>query len=284
MTWFPSTWRLVWEPEPRSGPWNMGVDEALLEAVLAGTSPPVLRLYAWAPPCLSLGRHQAFDEVEETTLARNGWMVVRRPTGGRAILHTDELTYAVLAPASEPRVQGDVLTAYRNLAQGLLRALELLGLTPEWQQHRGPWQQEREHPVCFQVPAVYEITVQGRKILGSAQVRRLQGVLQHGTLPLTGDITRIVQVLRWPDEQTRHRAAEKLRQQAITLEEALGRPVTWEQAAEALVEGFRQALKLTFIRQPLTPQERARAQQLVAQKYGHPAWTRWGRLPQDRER
>ncbi len=277
MTWPHAVWRLVWEPEPQPGPWNMAVDEALLEAVVQGRSRPVLRLYAWAPPCLSLGRHQAFDEIDEAALQARGWQVVRRPTGGRAILHTDELTYAVLAPAHEPRVQGDVLTAYRNLAQGLMAGLRRLGLQPQWQEQRAPWQQQRGHPVCFQVPAVYEILVNGRKILGSAQVRRLQGVLQHGTLPLEGDITRILDVLRFADDGQRERARARLRASATTVREALGRPVSWHQAAEALVEGFREALGLDFIPQPLTPQEQDRARELVATKYGHPQWTREGR-------
>ncbi len=269
-----SRWRLVWEPEPQPGPWNMAVDEALLVSVVEGASPPVLRLYAWAPPCLSLGVSQPYADVDEERLRARGWDVVRRPTGGRAILHTDELTYAVLAPNHEPRVQGDVLDAYYRLARGLLAGLKRLGLPVSMEQSRETWRRERANPVCFHVPAVYEITVAGRKILGSAQSRKLRGVLQHGTLPLHGDITRILDVLRFPDEAAREAARRSLRARAATVSQILGRRVTWEEAARALLAGFREALNLEFEESPLTPEERARARNLVATKYGHPAWTR----------
>ncbi len=270
----PARWRLVWEPEPQPGPWNMAVDEALLVSVVEGASPPVLRLYAWDPPCLSLGIAQPFADVDETRLRARGWDVVRRPTGGRAILHTDELTYAVLAPMHEPRVQGDVLDAYYRLAQGLLAGLKRLGLPVSLERQREAWQRERENPVCFHVPAVYEITVAGKKILGSAQSRKLRGVLQHGTLPLTGDITRILDVLAFPSEEAREIARRRLRERAATLHDLLGREVSWEEAAHALVEGFRQALNITFEEQPLTREERARVQALVESKYASEAWLR----------
>ncbi len=274
MTWPRTLWRLVWEPEPQPGPWNMAVDEALLVSVVQGASPPILRLYGWAPPCLSLGVAQSYADVDESRLRARQWDVVRRPTGGRAILHTDELTYAVLAPTQEPRVQGDVLTAYRNLAQGLIASLRLLGLSVTIEQHRQAWTENREHPVCFHVPALYEITIHGKKILGSAQSRKIQGVLQHGTLPLYGDITRILDVLTFPNEDQREQARQRLRERATTVSEVLGRQVTWEEAAQAFLQGFQEALNLDFVEEPLTPEERARAQHLVATKYGHPSWTK----------
>ncbi len=274
MAWPRTVWRLLWDEDPHPGPWNMAVDEALLHSVAAGASRPVLRVYAWEPPCLSLGVAQAFAEIDEPRLQARGWDVVRRPTGGRAILHTDELTYSVVAPYQEPRVQGDVLQAYRVLAQGLLAGLARLGLPARMEESRAAWQQGRTNPVCFHVPAVYEITVGGKKILGSAQARKVQGVLQHGTLPLWGDITRILDVLKFPSEEAREAERARLRQRATTVEAALGRRVTWQEAAQALVEGFAEALDLVFEPQPLTEAERRRAEALVREKYGNPEWTR----------
>ncbi len=275
-TVFPrARWRLLWQPEPLPGPWNMAVDEALLQGVMDGTSPPTLRLYAWAPPALSLGVHQAFADVDPARLAARGWDVVRRLTGGRAILHTDELTYAVVAPPDDPRVQGDVLAAYQRLSRALLWALRHLGVPATWETQRDAYRtQGQHHPVCFQVPAVYEITVQGRKLVGSAQARKLRGVLQHGTLPLTGDITRIVDALAFADETARAQARAKLAARATTLHALLGRPVPWEEAARAVAEGFRQTLNLELVPARLTPQERRRAQTLWETKYATRAWTR----------
>ena len=98
-------WRLIYTL-PTCGPWNMAVDESILEHIYRGKSVPTLRLYAWEPPCLSLGYAQSFSDVDMTRLKQRGWDIVRRATGGRAILHTDELTYSVTAPADEPRVAG----------------------------------------------------------------------------------------------------------------------------------------------------------------------------------
>jgi len=105
----------------------MAIDEAILCAVAAGLAPPTLRLYAWAPPCLSLGRAQPLADVDLEALRAAGFDLVRRPTGGKAILHADELTYSVIAPESEPRVAGGVIESYRRLSRGLVCALEESG-------------------------------------------------------------------------------------------------------------------------------------------------------------
>lgn len=269
----PATWRLV-RSAPARGAWNMAVDEAILEHVLRGEVPPTLRLYAWEPPCLSLGHAQPFAEVDAARLQAHGWEVVRRPTGGRAILHADELTYSVTAPQSEPRLRGNVIESYKRLAAALLNALHRLGLPAE----ALPKKEESNtrinpEPICFEVPSHYEITVQGKKLIGSAQARKRGGVLQHGTLPLSGDLRRITQALRFPDEVARARAAERLLQRAATLEALLQRPVTWESAADALQAAFEQTLNLTFEHSDLTPGERERAEQLMQKKYARPEWT-----------
>src|SRR5512136_2498720 len=124
------TWRLLVTP-PAHGAWNMALDETILEAVGRRESLPTLRLYAWVPPCLSLGYAQPFTDVDIPRLQANGWELVRRPTGGRAVLHTDELTYAVIAPSDEPRMAGSVLESYRRLALALVGALNLLSMPVE---------------------------------------------------------------------------------------------------------------------------------------------------------
>ena len=266
------TWRLLLTP-PSRGAWNMAVDEALLESVGRGDSLPALRLYAWQPPCLSLGYAQSFSDVDIPRLKERGWELVRRPTGGRAILHTDELTYSVIAPVHEPRLAGALLESYNRLAGALLDALRRLGLPVEMQERSAASRAGNVNPVCFEVPSSYEITVRGKKLVGSAQARRKEGILQHGSLPLSGDLARITQVLVFPDEAVRARAAERLLARAATVESVLGRPVTWEEAAQALVTAFRDVLNLDFQPRPLTPAEEARIAKLVEDKYTHPQWT-----------
>src|SRR5512136_792088 len=115
-------WRLLKTP-PAHGAWNMAVDEAILKGMECTWSVPTLRLYAWEPACLSLGYAQPVADVDKPRLQARGWELVRRLTGGRAVLHTDELTYSVIAPIQEPRVVGTVLESYHRLAQALMEAM-----------------------------------------------------------------------------------------------------------------------------------------------------------------
>ena len=267
-----TTWRVIEHP-PASGPWNMAVDEAILESVYSGRSLPTLRLYAWQPACLSLGLAQPYAEVNAQALAANGWDVVRRPTGGRAILHVDELTYAVIAPDSEPRVAGGVLKSYLRLSKALLEALRLLGLKPEANEKEAHRNTDQPNPVCFEVPSNYEITVAGRKLIGSAQARRKEGILQHGALPLYGDLTRIIQALQFASEAAADHARERLLAHATTVEMELGRAPDDSQAKQAFITAFERILNLDLQPGALSASEMQRVESLIAEKYAHTSWT-----------
>ncbi|MGZ9233891.1 MAG: lipoate--protein ligase family protein [Anaerolineales bacterium] len=264
-------WRLIITP-PKRGAWNMAVDEAILERIGQGESLPTLRLYAWDPACLSLGHTQPFADVDTARLKERGWDVVRRATGGRAILHTDELTYSVTGSAEEPVLTGGVLESYNRLAQALFLAVKELGLPVEIKERKTN-DNSIPNPVCFEVPSTYEITVNGKKLIGSAQARKKEGVLQHGSLPLTGDLTRICQALTFENEPARQTASQRLLTKATTVESALGRVVTWETAAQAFVRAFETQLGLCLEKGELSESESRRAEKLAEEKYDHPAWT-----------
>lgn len=279
-----TTWRLILTPSA-CGAWNMAVDEAILEAIGKELVPPTLRLYSWQPPCLSLGYAQPISDVNLPALLANGWDLVRRPTGGRAILHTDELTYAVIGPLHEPRLQGSVLESYQRLSQALLKALTLLQIpaqakplsspsasTPSASPDRSTSSSNSSNPVCFETPSNYEILATGKKIIGSAQARRKDGVLQHGSFPLYGDLTRILQVLAFPDEKSRQEAKARLLQHATTAEEVLGEPLSWQAAANAFIQAFEQTLDLRFVKADLSGFEIARAEELYHEKYTSLSW------------
>ena len=271
------TWRLLITP-PAHGAWNMALDETILEAVGHGTSLPTLRLYAWEPACISLGYAQPFTDVDLPRLRERGWEVVRRPTGGRAVLHTDELTYSIIAPHDESRVTGTVLESYHRLAEALVKALNLLNMQVTINDSSAAPQPANNNPVCFEVPSTYEIIVEGKKLIGSAQARRKDGVLQHGSIPLTGDLTRIIQVLTFPDEDSRTHAAERLLLRATTVETVLERKVTWNETAEAIITAFGSVLALQLQPGYLTAEEKTRTEELVRVKYGHSSWTEKSRL------
>lgn len=265
------TWRLLITP-PARGAWNMALDESILEHIGCGEAIPTLRLYAWDPACLSLGHAQPFADVDVERLKQHGWEVVRRVTGGRAILHTDELTYSVIAPNDEPRVLGSVLESYNRLAQALLLAVKELDLPVEMKEGKAD-NQSSPNPVCFEVPSTYEITVNGKKLIGSAQARKREGVLQHGSLPLTGDLSRICQALKFENESAREDASHRLLARAATVESALGREIGWETAAQAFIHAFEAQLGLNLQRGELSPSESRRTDELVKDKYDHPSWT-----------
>lgn len=268
-----NTWRLLITP-PTRGAWNMAVDESILEHLGGNEAMPTLRLYAWEPPCLSLGHAQPFADVDMSRLRQHGWEVVRRATGGRAILHTDELTYSVIAPTDEPRVEGSILESYNRLAQALLLAVKSLEIPVEIKETVSHASSVTyTNPVCFEVPSSYEITVNGKKLIGSAQARKKEGVLQHGSLPLTGDLTRICQALTFENESARENVSKRLLERAITAEFALGRAVSWEDAAQAFIHAFEAQLGLSLKRGELSESESRRADELVREKYDHVSWT-----------
>lgn len=259
-------WRLIYDL-PTNGQYNMAIDEAILDSVCAHQSPPTLRLYAWTPACLSLGYGQTAADVDRERLEGFGWDVVRRPTGGKAILHTDELTYSVALPADHPLAQGGILESYQRISRALMGALRGLGLRTRADKQADDV--KGTGAVCFEIPSHYEITADGRKLIGSAQTRRKTGLLQHGSLPLTGDIARICDVLTYPDEDEREAGRMAVWGRAITLAEALGQEVDWATAADAIAWGFESALDITFdaAMNDLTQEEEQRADELARTRY-----------------
>lgn len=268
-----TTWHLLHTPSS-TGAWNMAADEAILESIHRGESKPTLRLYSWNPPCLSLGHAQPFKDVDVERLHAQGWDVVRRLTGGRAILHTNELTYSVTGPADDPILAGGVLESYNRLARALLHSVQSLNLPVEIKAREDGHDGQNPNPVCFEVPSSYEITVNGRKLIGSAQARKKEGVLQHGSLPLTGDLTRICDALVFETESARQAAKDRLLARATTIESVLSMETSWENAAQAFVRGFEAELGIRFEIGEMSPSEIQRAEELVKEKYAHPSWTK----------
>jgi len=273
-----ATWRLIIDGET-DGATNMAVDEAILTSVREGRSLPTLRLYAWCPPCLSLGRNQPLDDVDREACHAGGVDVVRRPTGGRAILHLDEFTYSLALLDADPRAAGGVLASYRRLSEGLLAGFDQLGVVAI--QALGQRQPAADlTAICFDTPSDYEITVRragdpaagGRKLVGSAQWRARGSVLQHGSLPLHGDIARIVGYLALTDSEMEVQG-QALRARATTLEEARGCVSPFPHVAQAMAKGFAQALDLTFISGALTAQEESLAAALRRERYANRDWT-----------
>lgn len=266
-----TTWRLL-DTGWQDGATNMAVDEAIMHGVSCGESPPTLRFYGWDPPCLSLGYAQKWSVADSAACVERGWELVRRPTGGRAILHIDELTYSVCVRDDDPRVHGGLLASYRRLSDALAEGLERLGISPQRAQPGARNGEGDEGPACFDNPSNFEITIGSQKLVGSAQARKHGVVLQHGTLPLYGDVARIAEALS-ASEEKRAEIRRRLLDSATTLEASAGRRINYEQAAQSIAAGFARALKLHLEPSGLTSWEQEQTERIRAEKFGNLAWS-----------
>ncbi len=255
----------------------MAVDQAVAEAAAAGEAPATLRFYRWQPPAVSLGRHQFASDIDDAALADRGYDLVRRATGGRAILHTDELTYSVAAPDDEPRVAGGVMDSYLRLSNALVVGLQRLGLASVAKASGSARTGPDVSAACFEVPSAYEIVDGGRKLLGSAQSRRAGYVLQHGSLPLVGDITRLIDVLAL-EPAAAARLRRDLAERATTLSSALGvaedAPVLeYAHLVDVFATAFADELQLHLKPAPLTAKELRRTAELIRTQFADDSWT-----------
>jgi len=231
-------WRLILDP-PLPGAANMRRDQELLEEVAAGEVPPALRLYSWSPPALSLGRFQEAEEVADLAACRRlGIDVVRRPTGGRAVLHDRELTYSLVIPDCRELVPAGVTASYLFISRALMEAFAALGieaeLSPESRRGAGP---ALAPGSCFDTPSAHELQVRGKKVVGSAQLRRKGAILQHGSILLELPLEAYRQVLRPRPGSDEGTYLEDLGRRAAGLLD-LGYNISREKLAAALAEAF----------------------------------------------
>ena len=244
----------------------MAVDEALLRCMDDGGD-PVLRLYGFAPPCLSLGRFQSAGDLgDEGLRRRDGVGVVRRPTGGRAVLHDDEVTYAVvlgrrhLQPFSKR-------AAYRASAAILLRLLPALGVQGAIQPGAAGTPPGEPDPDCYRSTAEYEITAGQKKLVGSAQTTTRHAALQHGTIPLSAAYTRIARYLRARPAAVSGRPAGA----ATSVAQETASRRTYEEALQLLATAA--ATRLQVRRSELSAAEARLARELEENRYACFAWT-----------
>ncbi|MEA2574343.1 MAG: lipoyl(octanoyl) transferase [Chloroflexia bacterium] len=282
------TWRLLTGFD-LPGPLNMAIDEALLDSVIAG-GVPVVRFYTWGPATLSLGTNQAVGEIDREACAARGFGLVRRLTGGRAVLHQHELTYSVIARENDPRVSGGVVESYRKISAALVEGLQTLGASvslaaPDRALLRamsarrvltldeGYDAPEGSSAVCFDAASAYELTAGGKKLVGSAQARRGGALLQHGSILLDIDWDAWVSVFAYASEAGRRRAYTKLPERMTSLQHELGRTIAPEELLSALIPAFERQLHISLNPAALDHGEETVALKLAAEKYGSEAWT-----------
>ena len=284
----PRTWRAIVGYD-LPGEYLMALDEALLESVIVG-GVPVVRFYTWRPATLSLGVNQPIGEIDAEECARRGFGLVRRLTGGRAVLHQHELTYSVIAPENDPRVSGGVIESYRKISAALVDGLRSMGAgvslaEPSKAMFRAMAESRRRAvldeavessngAVCFDTASAYELTARGRKLVGSAQARRGGAILQHGSILLDVDFDAWVSVFLYATEAGRERAYAKLPGRMTSLSQELGRPVTAREVQAVLVPAFERTFGIRLEEAEPSPAEEEAARRLAIEKYATAEWTR----------
>lgn len=247
---------------------NMAVDEAILDAHLRGLTPPTLRIYRWQPAALSIGYFQSLEKDVDLELCRNrGIDVVRRLTGGRAVYHQDELTYAVVASRGYG-YPDSIAQSYLLLNEGLKQAYRRLGLEVALIAKDGA----PGTAACFAGAGTADLLLGTKKIAGSAQFRRGEAFLQHGSLPITLDGDCYLSLLKFPSVEMKEQSRRQLQNKATDIESALGRRIAGEELIQALREGFAEALGISFHDACLTTEEMVTSQRLREHKYQSAHW------------
>jgi lipoate-protein ligase A len=232
-------WRLI-NLEVNDAYLNMAIDEALYRLRSQGKAPNTLRLYRWNPSAVSIGYFQILEqEVSIEDCTQLGVDIIRRMTGGGAVYHSyeGEITYSIIVDQAHPKIPNDIIQSYERLCQGLVIALQTLKLPAEFK-------------------PINDIEVNGKKISGNAQTRRRGIVVQHGTLLLDTDIRTMFRLLKI----------------VTTIRREIGY-IDAKEVEQALIQGFTQALDVTFVPGQLSDEERRLANQLKTEKYSQPRWT-----------
>ena len=247
---------------------NMAIDESIMAHHLQGKAAPTLRVFRWSQPSISLGRFQSVErEIVSGRCQELGVALVRRPTGGRAVYHRDEFTYSIVI-SKRFGVPSGIVASYAFLAQGLLSALAVLGLQAELSDGRVS---KNPSAACFASSTQADLTSDGFKLIGSAQVWKEDALLQQGSLPLDDHATEFFTMLRFPDETARKNALDQYTEKMRPLHTFVP-GATWDTVAEAFKNGFSAALEAQFEPGTLSSSEWELANQLVEDKYSKLEW------------
>lgn len=250
-----STWRLIIDG-PADGAWNMAVDRAVLISHEAGDAPPTLRLYRWDRPTVSLGRFQAVEDVDAAYCKASGIGMCRRPTGGRGVLHDDELTYSVVAGVRDGLPRG-VSASYRVLCGALVEAYRSLGIDAVLtSRERG----SRGAGACYLHATHADLSLGAAKLSGSAQVWKGSSCLQHGSFVVSREVEREARVFRLDEA-----AASALDEGTVTIERVTGTRPAEATLVKAVRSGFERAFGAGFVPGRLTDAEEAAARAFVAE-------------------
>lgn len=267
-------WRLI-KTETTDGFYNMAIDEAIMRYHQKNKVPPTVRFYSWEPAALSLGYFQKLEkEVNQRACQKAGIDIVRRLTGGRAILHDKELTYSITIREDYNLLSNSIVTSYKEISQGLVAGLNLLKIPAELKpMERGKKSPKGNSAACFDAPSWYEVLLDSKKLIGSAQTRKNGTILQHGSLPYEIDPKKTFKLFNYSDEKMRKKARRIFSAKSTSLKSA-GYNLKKEELEKALIEGLAEKLGFNYYFAQLTNDEIKLADELREEKYSKDKWNK----------
>lgn len=269
-------WRFI-DTGNGSPSFNMALDQALLDWNSEGKIPPVIRFYGWNPTTLSIGYFQKVEkEIDMAAVKAHNLGFVRRPTGGRGVLHEHELTYSVIVSEEHPDMPKTVNKAYKVISEGILKGFQQLGMDAYFAVLKTSEERESlKNPrssVCFDAPSWYEMVVEGRKVAGSAQTRQKGVILQHGSILLDLDEDKLFSLFKYPNDRVKERMQRAFKNKAVAINEISKEKITIEQAKEAFKKGFAEGLNIELEPYELSAEEMAYVQKIAKERYEQDEW------------
>jgi len=269
-------WRFI-DSGNGSPSFNMALDEALLDWHSESKIPPTIRFYGWDPATLSIGYFQKVEkEINMEAVKEHKLGFVRRPTGGRGVLHEHELTYSVIVSEDYPDMPKTVTEAYRVISEGILKGFHHLGLeayfaVPKTQDERDSLKNPRS-AVCFDAPSWYELVVEGRKVAGSAQTRQKGVILQHGSILLDLEEDKLFSLFKYPSDKVKERMQRAFKSKAVAINEISARRISLEEAKEAFFKGFSEGLDIELVPYELSEEELEYVNKIAKERYENDEW------------
>lgn len=265
-------WRII-RNSTYDGYMNMAIDEAIMNAYKEKKVDPTIRFYTWKPECISIGYFQKMEEeIDVDNCEKLGIDFVRRTTGGRAVLHDDELTYSIVVDERNPLMNGGIIQTYRYISEGLAKGLKMSGIDIDPLTRASKDTKSDKSAVCFNSKSHYEISINNKKVVGSAQTRKEGVILQHGSIVLNFNVDKLISVMKI-DELKKEKLKRITLKKASGIENELGIKLDIDILEENIIKALKQHFNIDIYEDELSDYEIRLAKELY-KKYSNYDWNK----------